>query len=78
MVPILHIHHRFIKPSVWLIISPSSSQYPICCIVLLAAFTEHGGFHSVAYVVLFLWCELFVTSQLEVIFMFPNQLFDEV
>jgi len=32
MVPILHIHHRFMKPSVWLIISPSSSQYPIFCI----------------------------------------------
>jgi len=40
MVPILHIHHRFMKPSVWLIISPSSSQYLICCIVWLAAFTE--------------------------------------
>jgi len=40
MVSILHIHHRFMKPSVWLIISPSSSQYLIYCIILLAAFTE--------------------------------------
>ena len=29
IVPVLHIHHRFMKPSVWLIIAPSSCLYPI-------------------------------------------------
>jgi len=33
MVPILHIHHCFMKPFVWLIIGPSSRQYLISCIV---------------------------------------------
>jgi len=28
MVPILHIHHRFVKPSVWLITAPSSQGCP--------------------------------------------------
>jgi len=34
MVPILHIHHRFMKPSVWLLIVPSGCQCPICYILL--------------------------------------------
>jgi len=34
VVPILHIHHRFMKPSLWLIIGSSSCQYPIYCVVL--------------------------------------------
>jgi len=33
MIPISHIHHRFMKPFVWLIIAPSSCQYPTHCIV---------------------------------------------
>jgi len=33
MVPILHIYHCFMKPSVWLIIGSSSCQYLIHCIV---------------------------------------------
>jgi len=37
-----------------------------------------GGFHSVAYWAVCIWCALFVTSQFDVIFMFPNQRFDEV
>jgi len=37
-----------------------------------------GGFHSVAYGVICLWCTVFVTSQFDVIFMFPNQRFGEV
>ena len=37
-----------------------------------------GGIHSVAFVVIFIWCGLFVTSQFDVIFMFPNQHIGEV
>jgi len=37
-----------------------------------------GGFHSVAYGGLCLWCAVFVTSQFDVIFVFPNQSFGEV
>jgi len=38
----------------------------------------HGGFHSVAYDGLCIWCALFLTSQFNVIFTFPNQRFGEV
>jgi len=34
MVPLLHIHHRCMKPSLWLIIASLSCRYLICCIVL--------------------------------------------
>jgi len=39
-----------------------------------------GGFHSVAWhmMVICIWCALFVTSQFDVILMFPNQRFGEV
>jgi len=37
-----------------------------------------GGFHAVAYGGHLYWCALFVTSQFEFIFMFPNQRFGEV
>ena len=36
------------------------------------------GFHSVAYGGHFLWCAVFVTSQFDVILMFPSQRFGEV
>jgi len=38
----------------------------------------HGGFHSVTYGGHCIWWALFVTSQYDVIFMFPNQRFGEV
>jgi len=37
-----------------------------------------GGFHSVAYGIHLFWCALFVTSQFDVMFMFPNQPFGDV
>jgi len=38
----------------------------------------HGGFIQWHMVVISIWCALFVTSQFDVIFMFPNQRFGEV
>ena len=38
----------------------------------------HGGFHSWHMVVICIWCALFVTSQFDAIYMFPNQRFGEV
>jgi len=37
-----------------------------------------GGFIQLHVVVICIWCELFVTSQMCVIFMFPHQRFGEV
>jgi len=37
-----------------------------------------GGFIQWHVVVICIWCALFVTSQIDVIFMFPNQRFGEV
>jgi len=37
-----------------------------------------GGFIQWQMVVICIWCALFVMSQFEVIFMFPNQCFGEV
>jgi len=37
-----------------------------------------GGFGSMHMVVICFWCALFVTSQFDVISMFPNQRFGEV
>jgi len=37
-----------------------------------------GGFIQRHMVVICIWCALFVTSQFDVIFMFPNQRFVEV
>jgi len=37
-----------------------------------------GGFIQWHMVVICLWCAVFVTSQFDVIFMFPNQCFGEV
>jgi len=37
-----------------------------------------GGFIEWHMVVICIWSALFVTSQFDVIFMFPNQRFDEV
>jgi len=37
-----------------------------------------GGFIQWHMVVIYIWCALFVTSQFEVIFMFPNQRFGKV
>jgi len=37
-----------------------------------------GGFIQWHLVAIRLWCPLFVTSQFDVIFMFPNQRFGEV
>jgi len=37
-----------------------------------------GGFVQCHMVVICIWCALFVTSQFDVIFMFPNQRFGEV
>jgi len=38
----------------------------------------HGGFIQWHMVVIYIWCALFVMSQFDVIFMFPNQRFGEV
>ena len=40
--------------------------------------THVGDFIQWHMVVICIWCALFVTSQFDVIFMFPNQLFGEV
>jgi len=37
-----------------------------------------GVFIQCHMVVIYIWCVLFVTSQFDVIFMFPNQRFGEV
>jgi len=37
-----------------------------------------GGFIQWHILVICIWCALFVMSQLEVIFMFPNQRFREI
>jgi len=52
-----------------------------CTLVLSSvAYAEnlHGGFVQGNMVVICIWCVLFVTSQYDVIFMFPNQRFGEV
>jgi len=37
-----------------------------------------GGFNQWHMVIICIWCALFVTSQYDVIFLFPNQRFGEV
>ena len=52
--------------------------FGVCCKHWHTQKKFHGGFHSVAHGGHLYWCALFVTSQFDVIFMFPNQHFGEV
>jgi len=54
-----------------------SDFYP-CSIVVAYAENFHGRVIQWHMVVICIWCALFVTSQFDVIFMFPNQRFGEV
>jgi len=47
------------------------------CIVAYAE-NFHGGFIQWRMMAIYIWCALFVTSQFDVMFMFPNQRFGVV
>jgi len=50
---------------------------PLCTVAYAENFHE-GGFYQWNMVVICICCPLFVTSQFDVIFIFPNQHFGEV